>query len=158
MKTSLFLIGLLFFCLSPLAQQLERQVIASAGNIGTDVSFTIGEVIVNSDNLLVTAGFQQPTFMEDEEPPVGLTDITGELNVYPVPTKNMVTINGTDFDGSKTHVGLYTTEGKQVEVEANHHEKELKLNLERLPSGTYYLTLRNSATQTIAKFKILKMK
>ena len=155
---SLLPLGLLLFSSAISAQQLERQVIAAAGNSSDSHSFTIGEVIVRSDNLEVTAGFQQPTFMEDETPPVGITDITGEINVYPVPATNVVTISGTDFNEVTTRVRLYNLEGKRMEFSTERSENTIKLDLGRLSSGTYYLTLINETNNTIAKYKILKMK
>jgi len=153
---TLLLTGLLLSCMTVSAQQLHRQVIASAGNDDVSSSFTIGEVIVSSDNLTVTAGFQQPAFMDAA--PLGITDITGDLNVFPVPTKNVVTINGSAFQGSATEISLYNLQGQRMEVATTRSQNEMKLDLANLPTGNYYLTLYNETRNTIARYKILKIK
>lgn len=140
--------------LSAVSQQLERQVIASAGS-NSSSSFTIGEAIVTSSNLEVTVGFQQPSFLA--EPALSIRDITSDLTVYPVPTKDELTISGLNFTGETTHVSLYTIEGKITNVPIESFGSEIKLNLSRLPSGNYFLTLNDESNRTSAKFKILKI-
>jgi len=151
----IFLLAALMISPTVSAQQLDRQVIASAGSSDASSSFTIGEVIVSSDNLEVVAGFQQPSFLTEDEP-LGITDITSKLNVFPIPTKSVVTINGEYFDGIETKTILYTIDGKRVEVVPERFQNELKLDLSDLPSGYYYLSLFNKKSNTIAKYKILK--
>ena len=155
-KPSLILILCLIGCLPIKAQQLDRQVIATAGNSNATSSFTIGEVLVSSSNLEVTAGFQQPHFIA--EPVTSIKDITRDLQVFPVPTKDIVTIKGYDFQEQTTTVTLYTLEGKQAKIEIERLQNEMKLDLRNLPSGSYYLTLTDNTKLTIAKYKIIKIK
>ncbi len=98
-------------------------------------------MIISSDNLEVTAGLQQPTFIEIE--PTGVTDITGEFKMYPVPTRDLVTINGTNFNEAATIVGLYDIEGRRMEVRTECCQNTMSLDLGRLSSGIYYLTIIN---------------
>jgi len=152
----LILLCLLLLSTAVSAQRLHRQVIASAGNSDVSNSFTIGEVIVSADNLVVTAGFQQPAFLSTE--PLGIKDITSQLNVYPVPTRDVVTINGSAFQGSNTEISLYNLQGQIMKVNTALSGNEMKLDLGNIPTGNYYLTLLNEANNTIAKYKILKIK
>lgn len=156
LKIHVLLLCCLIYACAASGQQLERQVIASAGGSNEVSSFTVGEVIVSTSNLEVTTGFQQPSFMT--EPVTAIRDITKELQVYPVPTQDIVTITGLHFQGSSTEFTLYTQEGKIVDATAERFESEMKLDLNKLPSGNYYLTLINKSSRTIAKYKILKIK
>ena len=81
MKTLILTFTLVFYLSTNVAisQQLERQVIASLGSSSTN-SFTIGEVMVSSSNLQVTAGFHQGDVAVDA--PLGAVDITNELTVF----------------------------------------------------------------------------
>jgi type IX secretion system substrate protein len=137
-----------------IAQQLDRYVIASAGGSDASGSYTIGEVMVSSANLAVIAGFQQPSFMLDL--PLGITDITGKLNVFPIPTKSILTINGEYFDGIATQANLFSLDGRRMEATTQRYPNEMNLDLRNLQAGYYYLTLINELTNTIAKYKILK--
>jgi hypothetical protein len=138
------------------AQQLERQVIASSGSNSIGNSFTLGEVVPSVINLRVIAGFQQPQFMGKLL--TAIRDISHELQVYPVPTQDIVTIKGKDFDSRTTNAILYTVEGKQAQIGMEQFHNEMKLDLGNLPSGSYYLTLTNQTNLTTAKYKILKIK
>ncbi len=149
-----FLVGVLLSW-STSGQQLDRQVIATAGLSATS-SYTIGEVIVNSSKLQVIAGFQQPEFIE--APALGVKDITRELTVFPVPTRDELTIRGLNFSGNTTKALLYSLEGRKMSVQVESTTNEMKLNLDQLPSGNYFLTLQDPINQTTAKFKILKIK
>ncbi len=148
---------LFFLCLgvtgSILAQQLERQVIASAGSNAGGSSFTLGEVLVSSGSLQIVAGFQQPPFLDAV---LGLEDVSNQLSVYPNPTKSVLTVSGSFFDGNKTEVSLYAVDGKRIEIIPSRSQNEIKIDLVNQPSGYYYLTLFNNKTQTIAKYKVLK--
>ncbi len=147
---------LLLLAIGVRGQVLERQVIAATGGGTTSHSFTMGEVLISSQQLEVTVGFQQPAFLEAGDEPLGLEDITSHLNVYPTPTVNELTINGDLFDGQGTIINLFTVEGKRLDIRVNRFEKEIKLDLSQLKGGYYYLSLHNEATQTVANFKILK--
>jgi len=97
-KKGLIVWVLLLLAIGVRGQVLERQVIATTGGGTTAHSFTMGEVLISSQQLEVTVGFQQPAFLEAGEEPLGLQDITSQLNVYPTPTINELTINGDLFD------------------------------------------------------------
>jgi hypothetical protein len=138
-------------------QQLERQVVASGGGSGTSSAFTIGEVIVSSSTIQVITGFQQPSFMSDRTT-TGITDISNTINVFPVPTQDVLNIAGADLNGLYVELSLYSANGTKVEVIAERTQNEMRLNLSTLPHGFYYLNLFDKSTNSIGKFKILKLK
>ena len=156
MKIPLIVFALVF-CLNASvmnAQSLERQVIASAGSNSTN-GFTIGEVIVSNENLEVTAGFQQGILSED--PPLGVEDITNKLTVFPVPTKDILTVQGEDFSALNTNATLFSVEGKRMKIKVESESNHLRIDLESLPSGNYFLKLDDAVNQKIANYKILKI-
>lgn len=137
------------------AQSLERQVIASAGS-NMNHGFTIGEVVVSFGNLKITTGFQQGILEQDA--PLNIEDITKELTVYPVPTKDILNIQGENFSAKNTHVTLFSGEGRMVEIDVESGPNHLRIDLNSLPAGNYYLKLDNSIDNKIANYKILKIK
>lgn len=139
------------------AQQIERQVVASAGGSSALSSHTIGEVMVSSSTIQVITGFQQPAFMSDGTT-TGITDISNTINVFPVPTQDVLNIAGPDLNGLDVEVSLYSANGTKVEVIADRTQNEMRLDLSTLPHGFYYLNLFDKSTNSIGKFKILKLK
>lgn len=139
------------------AQQIERQVVASGGVSNALSSYTIGEVIVSSSTIQVITGFQQPAFMSDRTT-TGITDISNTINVFPVPTQNVLNIAGADLNGLYVELSLYSANGTKVEIIAERTQNEMRLDLSTLPHGFYYLNLFDKSTNSIGKFKVLKLK
>ena len=155
-RLSIIIIGVMMYSTIIKGQQLDRQIIASAGMTNTAGSFTIGEVIVLTNNLQVISGFQQPEFITSVLSSV--KDITDELSVYPVPTRNAITIKGKDFQPESTIATLYTPDGRTSQILISNFQNEMNIDLSQLPSGNYYLTLSNQTNGSIANYKILKLK
>ncbi|WP_462252485.1 T9SS type A sorting domain-containing protein [Ekhidna sp.] len=156
MKTLILTFTLVFYLSTNVAisQQLERQVIASSGSSSTN-SFTIGEVMVSSRNLQVTPGFHQGDVAVDT--PLRAVDITNELTVFPVPTQDVLTVKGIDFDSEGTNASLFSADGRRLNIKVESGLNRMIIDLRSLPAGNYYLKLDNSINQTFASYKILKI-
>lgn len=153
-KIGIYLVASLLFLLVINGQQLEKQVIGSAG-LHLNASATIGEVHVSSVNLQVLAGFQQPSFLSG--PSLGTKDITKKLTVFPVPTRDELTVKGPHLLAISTATFLYTLEGKEINIPTTVLDGEVKLDLSQIPSGHYFLLIQDKQNQTTATLKIVKI-
>lgn len=141
-------------------QSLEQFVLGSAGNFsntstGTSLSWTIGEPLVstqNSNNSILTQGFQQPIIVNPLS--TNLTLNQGiQLQVFPNPTLEQITLkketnkalNAELLDILGQSLGYYLLT-----------EKQTMISLETLPSATYLLCIRSLDQQIIQTFKIQK--
>lgn len=143
---ALFLSSLLWAQLS-----LDRQVIASTGQsvaTGTlQVDYTVGETVITTASaatLTLTQGFHQP-----EALPVGiaLTHATFELNAYPNPTQDQVTLDIQSSEAGSLTLHLVNSKGQTVQpphtLEVNGLTQH-RLDLRPLASGTYFLRLQST--------------
>ncbi|MEQ9304924.1 MAG: T9SS type A sorting domain-containing protein, partial [Marinoscillum sp.] len=141
------------------AQSAERQVIASAGASDTKSTFTVGEVYVSGATSIGTAtivsGFIQPLIEEDTEPILSVNDVSALLSVYPNPSIDFITITGEEIDLNQADVSLFTLDGKrkQFSIEKG---KELKLDIRKLPPNVYWLLIRDTQSDKVASFKLIK--
>lgn len=131
----------------------------ASGNGGA-VSFSVGQIAVQSNGdgtTTVSEGVQQPYEISvsgvDNYP-----NITLNAMVYPNPTLDIVrlTIDNFDLQSSRVSARLYDGNGKllkEVRIADSHTE----MDMESLPSGTYYLNLF-SAKQMLKSFKVVKMR
>lgn len=157
MRSLLILCALVFYMVSniTIAQTIERQVIASVGSISS-VDYTIGEVLVTTSNLIVSVGFQQGE-VALEDAPLDVTDVSHLLTIYPVPTRDRLTIRGTELSPKNATISLYSLKGVKMNIQVDTQADQLMLDLEGLPSGNYVLTLNDTVNRKIANYKILKI-
>jgi hypothetical protein len=148
MKNSILLI-ISFVPLFALAQIAERETLASNGGFGNNVSFTIGEVVVASNNQ-VTQGFQQSsnTNVSIDEVSLGFA-----MNAYPNPTANALILDFSADQPLQISLDLFDIQGRQMLP-----AEQLKINgnmlhsidLSGFAAGKYILSLSNN-TGTLNK-------
>lgn len=141
----------LFLTISYLAksQTIERQVVASGGNFAIaeslSLSFTIGELAIlplETNNLLLLQGFQQgespiPTSIQN---PSRL-----QFLVYPNPTKDWVRISLIEKVKTSLKISILNAEGRALQQQIfSEASPGIELNLEKLPSGSYFILMENA--------------
>jgi hypothetical protein len=147
------------------AQSLESQVIASfgssisAGSILVD--HTVGDLYVSTNStggLQADHGFQQ--FFGSG---IGLNEFVNALDikVYPVPTFDYVTVSLPELIADGARLWLTTIEGRVVQLENNtiivSRGIDTQLNLEGLPSGTFFLYVSHPKLKETKIFRITKL-
>ena len=131
----------------------------ATGN-GGSISFTVGQIAVQSNGdgtTTISEGVQQPYEISvsgvDNYPNITLNAV-----VYPNPTLDIVrlTIDNFDLQGGKVSARLFDGNGKLIK-ELRIADSQTEIDMETLPSGTYYLNLF-SAKQMLKSFKVVKMR
>ncbi|MCK9339599.1 MAG: T9SS type A sorting domain-containing protein [Bacteroidales bacterium] len=131
----------------------------ATGN-GGSVSFSVGQIAVQSNGdgtTTISEGVQQPYEISvsgvDNYPNITLNAV-----VYPNPTLDIVrlTIDNFDLQGDNVSARLFDGNGKLIK-ELRIADCQTEIDMESLPSGTYYLNLF-SAKQMLKSFKVVKMR
>lgn len=135
-------------------QQIERQLIASSG-LSSSSQMSIGEVVLSSGSLQITVGFHQPDFIESTA--LGFHDVSRQLSVYPVPTRDQLTIDGPIPWSASTVVRFYDLLGNELNVNLTTESKRLQLDLEGIISGRYALVITDSQSGVFASYQIVKL-
>ena len=100
---------------------------------------------MENSNLLVTNGFLQ--FNVQNQPEVNLVKsfLSDEIKVYPNPVKNILEINILHANKGKHQIELLDAKGnkiKEVQLVYDGMGALEKWNLSKLPSGQYFLNIR----------------
>jgi len=154
LKTTLVV---LFTLLAAIELQAQESPTASGGEAtgaGGTMSYSVGQVVYTTNtgaNGSVSQGVQQPY---DIFTTVGIneTSINLEMNVYPNPTSDYLTLKVEVSKGLSYQ--LFDMQGKLIE------NRKLKANntiiqMEGLPKATYFLKVTEES-QTVKTFKIIK--
>jgi hypothetical protein len=146
------------------AQNLPRQVIATAGNISqsgnVSLSWTVGQPgpveTASPSGFYLSQGFQQ-----GDEWWVSINEAVVDYNniiVYPNPSKGQVHLLGTLPSGGTFSCRLLDNSGKtvynqQFNAQSN-GEVDTEINFQGLSNGTYFLQLSGGAPK--AKYSCVK--
>ena len=136
-----------------------QEVVSSNGDSksagGIEVSWTIGEVLIEtfiSDATALTQGFHQTRLMVTAISDVLFPGL--EIKVFPNPTPDIITIHFSEYiDGSK--YWLFDMTGKLLENKLINSE-DTEINMNRYASGQYILKLTNKSRQAIQTFQVVK--
>lgn len=148
-------IGFLLLGLGGLhAQESPTASGGEATGLGGTTNYSIGQVVYTANtgtNGSVAQGVQQP-YEISVTLGVNETTINLEMNVYPNPTTNYLTLKVRDT--SKFTYQLFDVQGKVIK------NKEIKtisttIKMGELPNATYFLKV-TSNNQLIKTFKIIK--
>ena len=158
------LLSIIFSALPSLifAQSTERSVIASNGGYGSNISFSIGEVVVASGTpgtVTLYQGFQQP-----DPSSIGILDITKDLSIkaFPNPTKGLVTLELSTLNDLALTISVFDASGKltilpvtelNLKGEATH-----SIDFSNLEAGNYYVQIQNIEGTLNRSLKIQKVK
>lgn len=137
------------------AQETLSATGSEATGSGGTVSYSVGQVVYKTNigtNGNVQQGVQQPYKIsivvgENE------TSINLEMNVYPNPTTDYLTLKIEDI-GNLTYQ-LSDMQGRIIESkEVN--TNDTNITMEELPSAIYLLKVSDSKSKTVKTFKIIK--
>ncbi len=156
MKLSfLFVFLVLSFALK--AQDIEREVLATAGETTTKDSlvleWTLGEVIVGdlaTDTLLLSQGFHQ-FFVEEVKLPDYTADWKVDIYPNPVPDKLIIRLS----QPLALDIQIYDGIGKLITKFSSLQQEEHFISFDKMSSGLYILQLTDKEGQKRV-FKIVK--
>lgn len=139
------------------AQNIQRQVYSASGKtiepVGISVSYTIGEPIIftgESAGVLVFSGFEN---VDEETITGGSASIkNNELNLYPIPVQQKLTIQTEAVDWEK--VEIISSNGEVV-FSKLYESKLQQIDLGNLKPGVY--TCRFIKNQHVSVYKITKL-
>jgi hypothetical protein len=136
-----------------------QQVVSSNGDsksaAGVEVSWTVGEAVVEtlvgSSNTL-TQGFHQTKITVTALSELLFPGL--EIKVYPNPTPEIITIHFSEYIESSSYF-LFDLRGKLLENKLI-LSVDTEINMKNYASGQYILKLTNRSRQPIQTFKIIK--
>ena len=154
---ALLLIGYVF----PQSKTLEVNPVAGDVYTGYDItlSWTIGEGVIetfSNNEMVLTQGFQQPslkiTLVEESD------KIDFQLNVYPNPTKNFLTINLLSENDISCTTELFDMSGKLLFSKIfKGRELTENIDLTNYSSNLYILKIIDNNGKLFRTYKIQKI-
>ena len=151
MKKAITLLAL-SSALTTTAQEVVATQGGSYSNTSTQVDFTIGEIIINTESdgvNTLTQGFHQTNWnfvgLEDHSPEY-------EASIFPNPTSDILNIRTSTFE-NVTYT-LYDTQGKLI-LQDKLSSEQTPIRVGHLATGKYSLIL-DSKNQKLKTFKLVK--
>jgi hypothetical protein len=139
--------------------QAQESTNASGGDVigsGGSVAYSIGQVVytTNTGSAGSVAQGVQHAF---EIFTVGIkeTELNISLTAYPNPTTENLTLQISDYNNEKLAYQLFDMQGKQIsngQVTA----QQTQINMNGLPSATYFVYIVNRDNKKVQSFKIIK--
>lgn len=143
---------LLVIPLKLVSQDLDRSVIAAAGDFSTSgevsISWTLGEVATGTfenESMIITQGFQQGGLQVSnlvEESPLDFT-----LTAYPNPVMDMLNV---EFEGDDLAYQVVDINGKII-FNGRFYTVPGTIDFTGLSSGVYFLVVDKKRTHKIVK-------
>jgi len=160
-KTLIFFCSLLLYSLG-IAQSAQPVVISVDGDyvIAEDstlsIAYTVGEVLtqtLDGGSFKFTQGFHQPNLII-----TAVEDLWPELKIelFPNPSINQVNIKLQEELG-QLQFQLFDLKGQSVSPIQDLRGLDQRLNLSSLPSGNYFLYIKEAKTNKSKSFKITKI-
>lgn len=144
-----------FSLLATLELSAQENTVASGGKAtgsGGTVSYSLGQVVYSTNigtNGSVSQGLQQPYAVSTT---VGINETSIQLNAYPNPTTNNLTL--TTDDSESLSYQLFNIQGAEISSKTL-NSKTSNISLEGHPPATYFLkVIKNN--EVIKAFKIIK--
>lgn len=144
-----------FSLLATLELSAQENTVASGGEAtgsGGTVSYSVGQVVYtanNGTNGSVSQGVQQPYAISTT---VGVNQTSIQLNAYPNPTTNNLTLTTDDCESLSYQ--LFNIQGAEISSKTL-NSKTSNISLEGHPPATYFLkVIKNN--EVIKAFKIIK--
>lgn len=152
---ALLAVGLLWTGLA----QAQESVNASGGDAtgsGGTVAYSIGQVVYTTNtgsNGSVAQGVQHAY----EIFTVGIkeTELNISLSVFPNPTADNLTLQISDYNNEKLSFQLFDIQGKQLS-NGQIVAQQTQINLNSLPTATYFINVVNQENKKVQSFKIIK--
>lgn len=139
--------------------QAQESANASGGDAtgsGGTVAYSIGQVVYTTNtgsNGSVAQGVQHAY----EIFTVGIkeTELNISLSVFPNPTTDNLTLQISDFNNEKLSFQLFDIQGKQLS-NGQIVAQQTQINLNSLPTATYFINVVNQENKKVQSFKIIK--
>jgi hypothetical protein len=154
-KTTTFLCAV-FVSLSSFCQVSTAAAGGDATGAAGSANYTIGQVVYTTatgTNGSVAQGVQQP-YEISITTGVNKTTIHLEMNVYPNPTTNYLTLKVDEVELSSLNFQLIDLQGKTIENKKITASNTI-LKMEALPKAIYFLKV-TKGNQLIKTFKVIK--
>ena len=164
MKHTVYIICLglvLFLGQEVYGQTLSRSVIGATGSVNNQLSYTVGETVIetgSSGMLVLTQGFQQPDKLTGtfNDPLLGNV----KFILYPNPTQDQLILELTIDKPQKFGVEMIDLRGRRVgalrELAPASQVMEI-FSVESLAEGTYVLLLKNASGQILEQMRFRKL-
>lgn len=112
----------------------------------------------NSDQLICFSNnnnviYPDSTFNCDKTLSINTTPVSNDINIFPNPVVDYLTINTNLSSNNKSTISIMTTTGQEI-IKKEVSENEIKLNLSSLAKGFYILQIKNE--NIIISKKIIK--
>jgi hypothetical protein len=153
-------IGLMFAHQS-YGQTLSRTVIGSTGSVNNELSYTVGEAVIETGSggsLVLTQGFQQPDKLTgtSNDPLLGRADYV----LYPNPTQDHLILEITTDKPQSFAVEFIDLRGRRVgevrQLEPGTNIKET-FATSHLAEGTYVLLLKSTSGRILDQMRFRKL-
>lgn len=139
--------------------QAQESANASGGDAtgsGGTVAYSVGQVVYTS-NTASNGTFDQGVQHAYEILTVGIkeTALNISLTAFPNPTTDNLTLQVNDYNNEKLSYQLFDMRGKQLssgQVTA----QQTQINMNKLPSATYFINVVNQENKKVQSFKIIK--
>jgi hypothetical protein len=139
------------------AQQVISSAGASAVGVGVQLSWTVGEPVIETftgSSAILTQGFHQTKLTVTPIEFIPVPDL--DLTVYPNPVSSLLRLQaiGKKKVPQLTY-SLFNMEGKVI-LKKLFTDSPEEINMEMYSSGTYVLKIFNGENQTLRTFKVIK--
>jgi hypothetical protein len=150
----IFILG--FTCGSIQAQQVISSAGASATGIGVQLSWTIGEPVIETftgTTAILTQGFHQSRLTVTAIDPTLYPEL--DLSVYPNPVSTSLQLLISGERLQNLTYKLYNIEGKSILTKVIENSPEM-IRMELFSSGTYLLKVFRDDNTPLKTFKVIK--
>tara|TARA_B110000046_G_scaffold125750_1_gene132273 strand:+ start:1314 stop:1772 length:459 start_codon:yes stop_codon:yes gene_type:complete len=139
--------------------QAQESANASGGDAmgsGGTVAYSVGNVAYTTNtgsNGSVAQGVQHAYVISSVGIKETVLDIS--LTAFPNPTSDNLTLQISDYNNEKLSYQLFDMQGKQLsigQITAQHTQ----INMNRLPSATYFINVVNQENKKVQSFKVIK--
>jgi hypothetical protein len=156
MKTSYVIVILSFGVFTAKAQESTNTSGGVASGSGGTVAYSIGQVVytTNTDiNGIVAQGVQHA--YEIFTVSIKETELNISLTAFPNPTTENLTLQISEYNNEKLSYQLFDMQGKQLS-NGQIVARQTQINMNSLPTATYFINVVNQENKKIQSFKIVK--
>ena len=159
-KKLICLVSAVFFFCAIKAQETERSILSSAGNISQssslEISWTLGETAVptfSSGNITSCLGMQQGSAL-DPVSSVLKNELSG-ISIFPNPTTSLTRVNSES--SRNLEYDLFDLFGRRIfSTYTSVSQSSLLIDMQDFPTGNYFLRITDVETQEFTSLKIQK--
>ena len=140
--------------------QTSHQVLSASGGDATgsggSVAYSVGQIVYTTSTG-TTGSVAQGVEQAYEISSVGIkeTALNISLTAFPNPTAEILTLQISDYNNTKLSYQLFDMKGKQLGNEQI-VAQQTQINMNGLPSATYYIHVVNRENKKFQSIKIIK--